>query len=104
MIGGFNQSNSTRILWNLYDATQVSVNNNFNGSLLAPYADLKLLGGGINGTVAVNSVSAQNAEVRRYTYTGYVPSVPEPTSLLLAASGGAVLAICGWRRRRRGNR
>lgn len=101
MIGGFNQANSTRILWNLYDATQVTVNNSFNGSLLAPYADLQLLGGGINGTVAVDSVSAQNAEVRRFTYSGYLPSVPEPSSYVLAVGGALILL--GYRVARRRN-
>jgi choice-of-anchor A domain-containing protein len=101
MIGGFNQGNSTRILWNLYDATLVTVNNSFNGSLLAPYADLKLLGGGINGTVAVDSVSAQNAEVRRFTYTGYLPEVPEPSSYVLAVGGALSLLGYGALRRRR---
>ena len=32
MIGGFNQGNSAKILWNLYDATQVTTNNTFNGA------------------------------------------------------------------------
>lgn len=100
MIGGFNQGNSTHILWNLYDATQVTVNNSFNGSLIAPYADLKLLGGGINGTVAVDSVSTQSAEVRRFTYTGYLPNVPEPSSYVLALGGA--LGLLGFRMARRG--
>lgn len=94
MIGGFSQANSPRILWNFYDATQVTVNNSFNGALLAPYADLKLLGGGINGSVAVDSFSAQNAEVRRFNFTGYTPNVPEPSSLLLAACGAGLLLAC----------
>lgn len=93
IIGGFNQTNSSRILWNLPDATDVLVNNSFNGALLAPYADLQLLGGGINGSVAVDSLSVMNAEVRRFTYDGYVP---EPATLLLLAMGGFV----GIRRRR----
>ena len=84
IIGGFNQANSSRILWNLPDATSVLVNNSFNGALLAPYADLSLTGGGMNGTVAVDSIS-MCAEVRSCTYTGYVP---EPASLSLLALAG----------------
>ncbi len=34
MIGGFSQTNSTKILWNLPGATQVTVNNSFSGALL----------------------------------------------------------------------
>ena len=94
LIGGFSQANSPMILWNLYDSTTVTTNNSFSGALLAPNADLQVLGGGINGSVAVLSLSQQNAEIRNYTYTGYVPPVPEPSSFLLMAI--AALAF-GWR-------
>ncbi len=96
--GGFSQANSSHILWNMINATQVTVNNSFSGALLAPHADLKLLGGGINGSVAVESLSNQSAEIRRFTYTGYLPTVPEPSSLLLAATG-ICLAGLGFVRR-----
>ncbi len=101
IIGGFNQNNSSRILWNLPEATQVSVNNSFNGALLAPQADLAVLGGGMNGTVAVHSLSNQNAEIRQFDYTGYLPPVivPEPGSGLLLGLAG--LALVGWYRLRR---
>lgn len=94
IIGGFNQANSSRILWNLFDATDVAINNSFNGALLAPYADLQLLGGGMNGTVVVDSFSNMNAEVRRFTYDGYLP---EPASFGLLGIGCAFVAM---RRRR----
>lgn len=84
IIGGFNQANSSRILWNFFDATSVIINNSFNGALLAPGADLKLLGGGINGAVAVNNISQQSAEIRRFNYTGYIPA-PGASSILAAA-------------------
>lgn len=98
LIGGFNQGNSTRILWNLPEATLVTTNNTFNGALLALNADLQIYGGGINGTVAVNSLSYQNSEIRRFNYTGYLPPVPvpEPSSGLLLALAG--VALVGWKR------
>ena len=99
LIGGFSQANSSRILWNFSDATEITVNNTFNGALLAPHADLIALGGGLNGTVAVHSLSNHNAEIRRFNYTGYVPAVPEPSSYVLAAM--AALAMIPWACRRR---
>jgi choice-of-anchor A domain-containing protein len=99
LIGGFSQANSSKILWNLYDATQITVNNSFSGALLAPGADLQLLGGGMNGTVAVHSLSNQNAEIRRFNYTGYVPPVPEPSTAVLAGIAAGSLLV--WRLRRR---
>ena len=99
IIGGFNQNNSSRILWNLPDATTVSINNSLSGALLAPYADLALLGGGINGSVAVNSFSNMRAEIRSSTYSGYLPAtgtgIPEPSSLVLLS----LCALLGFRRR-----
>jgi choice-of-anchor A domain-containing protein len=99
IIGGFNQANSSKILWNLTEATNVSVNNSFNGALLAPLADLKVLGGGMNGTVAVASISQQSAEIRDFTYTGYLPPVPEPSSIVLAGLAGVGMIAWRWRRR-----
>lgn len=84
ILSDFTQANSNRILWNFYDATTVLVNNNFNGAMLAPNADLQLTGGGINGSVVVDNISVMNAEIRRNTYTGYVP---EPASGLLLVAG-----------------
>lgn len=103
LIGGFNQNNSSKILWNFIDATEITVNNTFNGALIAPDADLRILGGGVNGSVVVDSISFQNAEIRRHTYTGWLPPeddtpmIPLPTGGAMALAG--MLAI-GARRRR----
>ncbi len=93
LIGGFSQSNSNRILWNIPNATSISVNNTFNGALIAPNAALSVLGGGVNGTVVVDSIPQQIAEIRRFTYTGFVPT-PGAASLL------AVAGLMAARRRR----
>ena len=42
LIGGFSQANSTRILWNFLNATQISANNTFNGAMLAPNAEVSM--------------------------------------------------------------
>lgn len=94
LIGDFNQTNSARILWNFADATTVRVNNTFNGSILATGADLQLLGGGINGSVAVDNVSVMNAEIRRSNYNGFIPT---PASMPLL---GLAAAFATRRRRR----
>lgn len=102
-VGGLgNQSNSSKIIWNLIDATSVIVNNNFNGALLAANADLKVLGGGINGSVVVNSVSALNAEIRQYNYNGWLPESDTPMIPLpgAGAMGFAGVLALGARRRR----
>lgn len=93
LIGDFNQSNSSRILWNFLNTTQLNINNSFNGAILATDAELNLTGGGINGSVFVDTVATMNAEIRRQTYTGAVPS---PSSLALVTLAGLVSA----RRRR----
>ena len=97
-LGGFNQANASRIIWNLPDATLVRVNNTFNGALLAVNADLKVLGGGMNGSVVVNSISEQNAEIRRFNYNSWVPdaNIPAPgVSSIMALAG-----LAATRRRR----
>lgn len=93
IIGGFNQANSSNILWNFAGVTDITLNNSFNGALLATDAALTLNGGGINGTVIVDSIDLQNAEIRLNTYTGFVPA---PASGVVLAGIGLIAA----RRRR----
>lgn len=88
LIGGFSQANSSRILWNFTNTSTLLVNNTFNGAVLALDADLQLTGGAINGSVAVNSVSVQNAEIRRSNYGGFIPT-PGASALLTMAGFAA---------------
>lgn len=94
IIGGFNQANSSRILWNFGDATSIISNNSMNGAVLATEAELVLNGGGINGTVIVDSISLQGAEIRGNIYTGIVPT-PGTVSLM------GLAGMCAMRRTRR---
>ena len=91
LIGGFSQANSSRILWNFTNTSTLLVNNTFNGAVIALDADLQLTGGAINGSVAVNSVSVQNAEIRRSNYGGFIPN----------PGAGALLALAGLAATRR---
>lgn len=94
LIGGFNQANSSKIVWNFLNTSQLHINNSFSGMILATDADLALSGGGINGSVFVDSVSLMNAEIRSSTYNGVTPA---PSSL-------ATLALCGFLSVRRSRR
>jgi hypothetical protein len=71
------------------------VNNNLNGAVFAPDADLQLLGGGINGTVVVDSLSLRQAEIRRFTYNGFLPPIPAAPAFGLFGA-----ALLSGRRRR----
>lgn len=93
ILSDFSQANSSRILWNFFDADIVNINNSFSGALLAPGADLRLSGGGINGSVVVDNISQMDAEIRRFNYTGFIPAPGAAATMLL---GGLVAA----RRRR----
>ena len=88
-VGGFSQSNSSKILFNFLNTSSIIVNTNVNGTILAPDADLRNLSG-INGTVVVNDFQ-KDAEVRRFTYGGVVP----------APGAAALLGVAGFAIRRR---
>ncbi|GAB4517584.1 MAG: hypothetical protein Tsb0013_21830 [Phycisphaerales bacterium] len=88
LVGAFNQANSGRILWNFGDVTDITINNNFNGAILAPDASLSLEGGGINGAVVVREVMTQQAEIRLNLYTGYVPTPGAACCLFVVAAVG----------------
>ena len=94
MVGAFSQTNSSKILWNFPGATKITVNNNLNGAFIAPSAELDLLGGGINGSVVVDNVAVQNAEIRANVYTGFVPA---PGGVAPISIGGLI----AFARRRR---
>lgn len=84
LIGDFSQANSSRILWNFSNTTSISVNNTFNGAILALDASLSHLGGGINGSVAVREIATLDAEIRRGNYTGFIPAPGAVAPLAIA--------------------
>lgn len=92
--GDFDKSHSSRILWNFVDATFIDMNSPWDGAVLAPLAELDMdNAGGINGSVAVRTLSHMDAEIRSDLYQGVVP----------APGGAAMLAGVGLiaiRRRR----
>lgn len=79
-----------RILFNFNGATGITFNTGFRGAVYAPEADLTQVGSNIDGIIVSKSLS-QTAEVHEHHFNGYVPTVPEPSALLLGAVGSAML-------------
>ena len=100
-VGNFNNdSYKDLVLWNFYEASDISIGKNLNGSLLAPFADL-INGNSIEGSVVVNSFD-QNGEIHNPTFNGQIAyentvAVAEPSSILLFSFG--LLGLFAWRRR-----
>jgi len=93
-------NNEENIVFNFYEATELTVTSNFRGTLFAPLATIEQ-NSNIDGTVVANNLE-QNNEVHALTFEGSIPgpfdSIPEPSSaMLLSLSSLALL------RRRRNN-
>lgn len=96
--GGFNKGNSSKILWNFYDAQNIDMRTPWDGAVLAPFANLDMdNASGINGSVAVRQLSNLDGAIRGNLYTGIAP-IPTPASASLLAGVG--LVACRRRRRR----
>jgi choice-of-anchor A domain-containing protein len=89
----------SKVVWNFYEATTITLSSNFYGNILAPLAVLTS-NSNIDGSVAVYGISEQhsgeihlpNADLTASTGSGPDPvTVPEPSTLILLA--GALFFI-----------
>ena len=95
MVGLFNDNKwQSHTIWNFYEATSITLQNNFKGAILAPLASITAHSN-IDGLVVANNLTTQH-EVHLpndgNAYDGYTAAAPEPGSaLLILALGGVVL-------------
>ncbi|KAF1040207.1 MAG: hypothetical protein GAK35_03601 [Herbaspirillum frisingense] len=87
-LGGQAQSLGKTLIWNFYNASSLTINSQFGGSILATNAALTL-NQNIEGGVYVKSL-AQNGEIHLQAFNGNLPAVavvPEPQAYLSMLAG-----------------
>lgn len=87
-------NNESKVLFNFFEATSVTLNTNFRGGVFAPNAAVFQTGSNVDGSVVAASFS-QTAEVHDVRFNGYLP-IPEPSVSMLGFLGAALM----FRRRR----
>ena len=96
------------VIWNFYDATDLTFGTLIGGSVLAPYAAVRN-NNQIDGTLVANSWTG-SGELHQYAFDDQEPvsddpgpiATPEPSSLLLVVCGVALFLARRWWHRGRG--
>lgn len=96
-LGGSAQKIANNVIWNFYNATDITLNSQFGGSILATSANLTNYNN-IEGAVLVNTLT-QRGEIHANQFAGNVSAVPEPESYALMLGGLALMAGIARRRR-----
>ena len=99
-LGGQAQSLGSAIIWNFYNATSITTNAQFGGSILATHATLTN-NQNIEGGVYVNGLQ-QNGEIHLQAFSGNISAVPEPQAYASMLGGLALLGFTAIRRRKKG--
>lgn len=94
---GFSKDPSvvSKIIWNFYEAVTITLNTNFVGNILAPFASLASTGGDIDGAVGVLSIrSDHSSQIHDFNTTVKPPTeVPEPSTWFLFGLGSFALLM-----------
>lgn len=95
-LGGSAQAIGAKTIWNFYNATSLSINNQWGGSVLAPMASFSN-GNNIEGGVYVNTLT-QNGEIHLQPFAGQIAAVPEPETYAMLLAGLGLLGVVSRRR------
>lgn len=95
-LGGSAATAGTKAIWNFYNATDLTINNQFGGVVLAPLAKLTN-NQNIEGAVLVKQLD-QRGEIHIANFAGNISAVPEPQTYAMLMLG---LGVIGWAARRR---
>ncbi|MDB5774652.1 MAG: hypothetical protein JWP38_785 [Herbaspirillum sp.] len=98
-LGGQAQSLGSEIVWNFYDATNLTVSSQFGGSILATGASL-ISSQSIAGGVYVNNLLQMAGTIQLQPFSGSVSQVPETASYASMLAGLALIGLIFMRRRK----